>query len=259
MDIVISSAEGDLLYNGGGETKRAASLRAEDIETLKSGTQQKRPTAYYVLSLTVDIAEYLSELTEHLTAVAECGDLVVPYSDCTVIYIKAVGKARDYRSAGEFAHTLYDNLSGETRLKFGIGVGGIAALIDEIPEIIEHGVNAYKFGRLMDPESNVYSYKEYALHKLLDSLPQATLVKHLKMLSEPEVPELFNDAEMTRTADIFLKKSLNLSETARHLYMHRNTLIYRLDRIEDVTGLNIRYFSDAVIFRMMMTLSKLIK
>jgi carbohydrate diacid regulator len=71
--------------------------------------------------------------------------------------------------------------------------------------------------------------------------------------------EVFEDEEMLNTAEEFLLSSLNVSETSRNLYMHRNTLLYRLDKIEKATGLNIRLFSDAVSFRVLSVLYKLLK
>ncbi|MDE5897076.1 MAG: helix-turn-helix domain-containing protein, partial [Clostridia bacterium] len=66
-------------------------------------------------------------------------------------------------------------------------------------------------------------------------------------------------AEMSGTAEAFLECSLNLSETSRNLFLHRNTLTYRLDKIERVTGLNIRKFSDAVTFRVITILYRLLQ
>ena len=66
-------------------------------------------------------------------------------------------------------------------------------------------------------------------------------------------------ASAVHTAEAFLQSSLNVSETSRNLYMHRNTLLYRLDKIEKATGLNIRLFSDAVSFRVLTVLYKLLK
>ena len=71
--------------------------------------------------------------------------------------------------------------------------------------------------------------------------------------------EIFTDKEMTDTAEEFLDSSLNVSETARKLYLHRNTLIYRLDKIEKETGLNIRKFSDAITFRLITILLKTLR
>ena len=71
--------------------------------------------------------------------------------------------------------------------------------------------------------------------------------------------EIFDDEEMVNTAEEFLENSLNVSETLRKLYLHRNTLTYRLDKIEKATGLDIRKFSDAVTFRLITVLSKLVR
>ena len=66
---------------------------------------------------------------------------------------------------------------------------------------------------------------------------------------------LFNE-EMLSTIEKFFENSLNLSETARQLYIHRNTLVYRLDKVQRATGLDLRAFDDAVTFKLMMLLGK---
>ena len=63
---------------------------------------------------------------------------------------------------------------------------------------------------------------------------------------------------MLNTAEAFLQNNLNVSETSRLLYMHRNTLLYRLDKIEKATGLNVRQFADAVSFRVLTVMYKLL-
>ena len=77
------------------------------------------------------------------------------------------------------------------------------------------------------------------------------------ILLDGEAKELLKDEDMVNTAEEFLENNLNVSETARNLYMHRNTLMYRLDKIERVMGLNLRNFSDAVTFRVITILYKL--
>ena len=76
---------------------------------------------------------------------------------------------------------------------------------------------------------------------------------------EKGAEEVFSDIELMETAEEFMKNSLNISETSRNMYIHRNTLIYRLDKIENETGLNLRKFSDAVAFRFVKLLSSLTK
>ena len=80
-----------------------------------------------------------------------------------------------------------------------------------------------------------------------------------EILLDGDAKSIFSDPEMTNTAEEFLENSLNVSETSRKLYLHRNTLMYRLDKIERSTGLNIRRFSDAVTFRLITYLYRLLK
>ena len=82
--------------------------------------------------------------------------------------------------------------------------------------------------------------------------------EYFSILLEGDAKELLKDEDMVNTAEEFLENNLNVSETSRNLYMHRNTLMYRLDKIERVTGLNLRNFTDAVTFRVITILSKLI-
>ena len=94
---------------------------------------------------------------------------------------------------------------------------------------------------------------------MLEDLPKYKLNENLELLMDAGAKEIFSDEEMLNTAEEFLESSLNTSETSRKLYLHRNTLIYRLDKIEKSTGLNIRKFSDAITFRLITILSRLVK
>jgi carbohydrate diacid regulator len=94
---------------------------------------------------------------------------------------------------------------------------------------------------------------------MLEDLPKYKLNENLAILLDAGAKEIFTDEEMLNTAEEFLENSLNVSETSRKLYLHRNTLTYRLDKIEKATGLNIRKFSDAVTFRLITILSGLIR
>ena len=83
-------------------------------------------------------------------------------------------------------------------------------------------------------------------------------MQYLAEITDDSFKEVFDDEEMLATAEAFLQSSLNVSETSRQLYMHRNTLLYRLDKIEKATGLNIRSFSDAVSFRVLTVIHRLL-
>ena len=111
----------------------------------------------------------------------------------------------------------------------------------------------------VNSKGEIHTYKEYVLVKMLEDLPKYKLNEYLETLLESGASGIFSDQEMTNTAEEFLENSLNISETSRNLYLHRNTLTYRLDKIEKMTGLNIRKFSDAVTFRLITILSRLVR
>ena len=112
---------------------------------------------------------------------------------------------------------------------------------------------------MLTPNEKVYSYKEFIMIKMLSDIPLESLSKYLDTLLDRDSSEILDDPELMNTAEEFLKNSLNISETSRSMYMHRNTLIYRLDKIEKATGLNLRHFNDAVAFRLLTVLNKLVK
>ena len=111
----------------------------------------------------------------------------------------------------------------------------------------------------MAPGEKIYSYKEYVMIKMLSEIPEESLSSYVGTVLDRDGRQILDDPELMETAEQFLKNSLNISETSRSMYMHRNTLIYRLDKIENATGLNLRHFNDAVVFHLLTILKKLAK
>ena len=93
--------------------------------------------------------------------------------------------------------------------------------------------------------------------KLIEDMPKHKLSENFEFLLDSGAKEIFDDPEMVVTAEEFLDNNLNSSETARKLFLHRNTLTYRLDKIERLTGLDIRKFSDAITFRLISIINRL--
>ena len=92
--------------------------------------------------------------------------------------------------------------------------------------------------------------------KLTEEISQIKLSELLSAITTPESKEVLNDEELLETAENFLSNDLNVSETSRVINVHRNTLMYRLDKIEKITGLDIRKFNDALDFRLISILYK---
>lgn len=201
-------------------------------------------------------AEKHKGVFEYLSAMATADDFVADMGENTTAFCKKVDNDSDYQSAGEFALVLHENISEEIKGSVKIGVGGVAHGVYEIPVFYSYARSALVSGAEFDPKSDVYSYKEYALLRVLSELSPKTREKYVRTVLDKQYRTVLSDAELMTAADSFIKHSLNISEAARHMYVHRNTLIYRLDKIEKMTGLNIRNFNDAMSFRIAYLISK---
>ena len=167
-------------------------------------------------------------------------------------------QAGDYQSITEYAEFLSQTIYEETGELPRISVGGKVQSIADLSTSQTQATFAQQMAIGVNSCSKVHTYKEYVFIKMLEDLPKQKLKEYLNVLVDFSAKELFDDEEMINTADEFLENSLNISETSRKLYLHRNTLTYRLDKIEKITGLDIRKFSDALTFRLISILSKIL-
>lgn len=190
-----------------------------------------------------------SAVFEYLSTMSCTHDFVADMSENIIAFCKAVDNDVDYRSAGEFAAVLKENLSEEIKDGVKIGVGGVAHGVSELPTYYANARAALVGGAEFDPTNDIYSFKEYALIKTLSALSNVDKERYVKTVLDRSYREVLSDVELMTAADAFIKHSLNVSEASRNMYVHRNTLIYRLDKIEKMTGLNIRNFNDAMTFR----------
>lgn len=187
-------------------------------------------------------------------------DTPVVVADNQVAYVKFVSADDVFLSAVEFAELLSGSIEMELNFSdVNIGTGPVAKSLYEIASVFAECQTAIRIGMQINRKSKVHSYKEYILMKMIDDIDVDTLKGYLRVLLDAGAREILSDDDMMSTAEEFLNNSLNISETARILYMHRNTLMYRLDKIERSMGLNIRKFTDAVTFRIVMLLYNKIK
>ena len=150
-----------------------------------------------------------------------------------------------------------DNLAAEG-MKVKIGVSEIVNNLLEINNAYVQASTALRLAKLYSSKESVHTYKDYILVKLLEDIPKFKLSEYLFILEKEGAKAIFNDPDMLSTAEAFLNNDLNVSLTSRELYMHRNTLIYRIDKIERETGLDIKKFSDAVTFKLISIIKKLL-
>ena len=203
-------------------------------------------------------------LAETISVIEQYGgnslDTVVKMSEDECVLVKYVAeKENEYQSSVDYAEFLAQSLKEELGIDVMIGVGPTTREVKDVAQSYMRAVNALRYADTLDAVGGVYSYREFILVKMLEDLPESKLSEYFSELTDDNFREILENEEMLTTAEEFLRTSLNVSETSRNLYMHRNTLLYRLDKIERATGLNIRNFSDAVSFRILMLLYRFLE
>ncbi len=200
---------------------------------------------------TLPSSEYLEKTAENN------GDLFAVIDQNTCVYIKTIGEGEERVSKEAFAVKLFEDVYKKTGEKVLIGVGTYKQKLYKADISFKEALAAMKMNAFLYDNSSVHSYTDFVVIRLLEDLPKYKLKEVKDVLLCDEADSVFCDEEMLRTAAVLMENDLNISEASRELYMHRNTLTYRLDKIQRETNLDIRRFSDAVIFRMLSVIKKI--
>ncbi|MBQ2953099.1 MAG: helix-turn-helix domain-containing protein [Clostridia bacterium] len=182
-------------------------------------------------------------------------DVLIDMDRHSVVLLKDMSEDDSIDELVQYAQALQETLMEETAHQMTIGVGGTRHTLEELRESYAEARKAIEVGRIFKPEESIYVYSRLILERFLTELPPDISAYYHALLFNRRNQRLFND-EMLYTIDMFFRKDLNLSDTARQLYIHRNTLVYRLDKVQKQTGLDLRSFEDAVTFKILMELKR---
>ena len=183
------------------------------------------------------------------------GDLLVEMDRHTVVFLKSMENVESFDELFQLAEAIEQTLLDEAGKSCVVGIGEPKKTFPEIGESYRESRRAVEVGRIFLTEQHIYVYRSLVLERFLMDIPREMGTRYHGILFNRKTARLFND-EMLHTIEMFFAKDLNLSDTARQLYIHRNTLVYRLDKVQRQTGLDLRKFDDAVTFKMMMLLGK---
>lgn len=197
-------------------------------------------------------AESMASFLENYASGTE--DLTVVMNHNCIAYIRFVTGTDEYFSSGSFANMLFEAIFEEFGVKVNIGVGGTVKKLTEGTQSFAQSQSAIKMSEIYYKNTGVHEYKDFLFVKVLEEVPKYKISEYLEMLVGESAKTLFADPDMVLTGETFLQNDLNVTETADALYLHRNTLMYRLDKIEKATGLDIRKFSDAVTFHLIVVM-----
>ncbi|MCM1106192.1 MAG: helix-turn-helix domain-containing protein [Blautia sp.] len=191
------------------------------------------------------------ELVKNLANI-RMGDFVTGVDQHSVILVKDVSSIKEEnmdRELAEIAGRLTDNLHAEAMIRVRVGYGNVVRQLPEIAQSYQEARMALEVGRVFYAEYDTISYGRLGIGRLIYQLPMSLCEMFIREVFGEKVPEILEDEESMSTINKFFENNLNISETARQLYVHRNTLVYRLERIEKAIGLDIRTFDDAMTFR----------
>ncbi len=175
-------------------------------------------------------------------------DFVLSINETDVAIIKQISGTVTAEDLEKIAVNVEDTLKNELRIKTIIGIGTVAEHLRELADSYKEAQTAIEVGKVFDTEKSVMHYENLGIGRLIYQLPTTLCEIFLREVFKKNSLDSL-DQETLFTINKFFENSLNVSETSRKLFVHRNTLVYRLEKIRKLTGLDLRQFDHAIVFR----------
>lgn len=175
-------------------------------------------------------------------------DFVLSINETDVAVIKQISGTVTAEDLEKIAVNIEETLKNELRIKTIIGIGTVSEHLRELADSYKEAQTAIEVGKVFDNEKSVMHYENLGIGRLIYQLPTTLCEIFLREVFKKNSLDSL-DQETLFTINKFFENSLNVSETSRKLFVHRNTLVYRLEKIRKLTGLDLRQFDHAIVFR----------
>ncbi len=185
-------------------------------------------------------------------------DFVISINETDVVLIKEVKEDLPLKELEKLAGSVVDTLGSELMANVKVGIGSIVGTVSEIGHSYKDAIVALEVGKVFDNDRAIISYNNLGIGRLIYQLPTKMCELFLSEVFKKGSLDVL-DNETIVTIHKFFENNLNVSEASRQLFVHRNTLVYRLDKIYKLTGLDLRKFDDAIVFKVAMMVSKYLK
>ncbi len=179
---------------------------------------------------------------------SQVGDYITAVDESNVILIKALNPEDGYERLEQIADTIADMMNTEAMLNVRVAYGTIVEELKEVSKSYKEAKMALDVGKIFYAEKKVTAYNMLGIGRLIYQLPINLCRLFIDEIFGSNVPSELDDETLT-TINKFFENNLNVSETSRQLYVHRNTLVYRIEKLQKSTGLDIRVFDDALTFK----------
>jgi carbohydrate diacid regulator len=185
-------------------------------------------------------------------------DFITAVDEKNIIVVKELGENEGYPELAKTAKVIKDLLAGEGEEQVHIAYGTIVGEIKEVSRSYKEARMALDVGKIFFDERDIVAYSTLGIGRLIYQLPIPLCKMFIREIFDGKSPDDFDEETLT-TINKFFENSLNVSETSRQLYIHRNTLVYRLDKLQKSTGLDLRVFEDAITFKIALMVVKYMK
>ncbi|MBR7165311.1 MAG: helix-turn-helix domain-containing protein [Clostridia bacterium] len=181
-------------------------------------------------------------------------DYVISVGENDVVLIHELATG-EWEQVEKLARNIVDTIQGEFYLKVTVGLGTVASTLKDLARAYKEAQAAIEVGKVFDTEKNVVNYENLGIGRLIYQLPTTLCEMFLNEVFKKGALESL-DRETLLTIQCFFENNLNVSETSRKLFVHRNTLVYRLEKIRKITGLDLREFEHAITFKVALMVKK---
>ena len=182
-------------------------------------------------------------------------DFVLSINETDIAVIKQLNGSTSAEDLEKIARSMEDTLKNELFIKAVIGIGTVAEHLRELADAYKEAQTAIDVGKVFDTERSIINYENLGIGRLIYQLPTTLCEIFLsEVFKKNSIDSL--DQETLFTINKFFENNLNVSETSRKLFVHRNTLVYRLEKIKKLTGLDLREFDHAIVFKVALMVRK---
>ena len=182
-------------------------------------------------------------------------DFVISVGEHDIVLVREIKPDYDSRELEKTAQNMVDTISTEFYTKVSVGIGTPVNNIKDLARSFKEAQVALEVGKVFDTEKSIVSYENLGIGRLIYQLPTTLCEMFLSEVFKKGSLESL-DRETLATIQCFFDNNLNVSEASRQLFVHRNTLVYRLEKIRKITGLDLRDFDNAITFRVALMVKK---
>ena len=208
------------------------------------------PRIVYLIETKLEKDNSAMELLRGLFS-SQNGDYITAVDEKNIILIKSLEKDESPEALEQIANMIVDMMNSEAMLNVRVAYGTVVRELREVSKSYKEATMAMDVGRIFYVEKNVIAFSTLGIGRLIYQLPvNLCRIFIQEIFGGNQVYDI--DDETLTTINKFFENNLNVSETSRQLFIHRNTLVYRIEKLQKATGLDIRTFDDALTFKIAM-------